>query len=88
MYANAGTGGTAYDVTSVIDGVSGYPAKNRGIHFNGATNNGYIDIPNYMLDHFFSIHAWALVKTAPTAGNFGTLLSIDRNDFSSATSSK
>ncbi|MEE4246955.1 MAG: hypothetical protein V2I33_16200 [Kangiellaceae bacterium] len=65
-YINGGSEGSTYDIISVMDGTSGYPAKNRGIHFKGVpetgtgSEDGYILMPNFMLDHYFSIHTWIL----------------------------
>lgn len=85
-YTNAGTA-TGFDLTSNIDGTSGYPSIHRGIHFDSA-KDGYLALPSLMLNHTFSVHSWILVKALPAAGKTQTLFSIDRNDFSTTTSAK
>jgi hypothetical protein len=68
--------GGSITVTATNDAASAYPAKNRGIHFDGSAN-GFIEIPGVQLYHTFSIHSWVLLK----ARKSHTLLSKDRNDF-------
>jgi hypothetical protein len=86
-YVNAGTTGATHNLTATISGTSAYPAKNRGIHFDG-TADGFVEVPNYMLGHTFGIHSWMMFKATPAAGKVAALLTIDRNDFSSATSNQ
>jgi hypothetical protein len=40
---------------------SGYPAKNRGLWFNG-TGSAYVLINGFVLNHSFTIHTWILLK--------------------------
>ena len=46
------TGAIAATVSLTSDSGSGYPAKYRGIYFNGS-NAGRIELPSYMLYHSF-----------------------------------
>ena len=60
-FTNAGVLTTAFDVSVTFAAPSGSPAKNRGLYFDG-TNDGFIPLAPFTLNHTFSIHAWALVK--------------------------
>lgn len=87
VYTNAGTANTGFTLTSTIDGLSGYPAIHRGIHFDNS-KDAYLEVPSFVLNHTFSVHSWILVKTLPAAGKVYTLFSVDRNVFTSATSAQ
>lgn len=56
---------------------SGYPAKNRGLSFDGS-GDAYVVFPKFIIHHTFSIHFWALPKTTAAAGKLNTILSKDR----------
>ena len=51
---------------------AGYPAKYRGIYFDG-TNDGRVELPSFTLYHSFHLQAWIM----NTDG--GTIFSRDRN---------
>ena len=57
--SNSGSLGASFDVTATVSSTSAYPAKNRGLHFDG-TNAGVIVMPPLLLSHTFSIHSWIL----------------------------
>ena len=78
-FANSGSGGTL-SATSTIVNASGNPAKNRGVYFEG-TDDGYLSIPAFTLNHTMSLHAWILLKTI---GTRKTIFSKDRDDFDPA----
>ena len=83
-FTNSGSSsGTLASLTTTIDSGSGagHPAKYRGLYFDGA-NNGYIELPDFRLNHSFSVHSWVLVKVL---GDL-TVYSRDRDDFSNGTS--
>ena len=61
QFANQGSAGAAFDAVTVLDGVSGQPAKDRGLYFD-SVGNGYVPIDNLYLSHTFSIHSWILTE--------------------------
>ena len=55
---------------------SGFPAKYRGLYFDGAAR-GFIPLPSFTLYHTCSFHFWTKIHAG------GSIFSKDRNAFGS-----
>ena len=71
-------------VTGTTSPPSGFPAKNRGIMFDG-TNHAVFALPTFVLYHTFAFHSWLYPFTN---GSNRYVFSKDRNDFTNADTSK
>jgi hypothetical protein len=75
-FANKSVIGITKAATTTLDGVSGHPARSRGVYFNG-TNKGFIKIDGgVQKSHTFAIHAWVMPKDLT---NEIVIFSTDRN---------
>ena len=60
-----------YDPDSTTTQPSLYPAKNRGVYFNGDDSNpGYVNISNVHFAPDFSLHLWVMRKSLGQTGIF------------------
>ena len=60
-----------------MSGTAGYPARERGVHYNGTTD-GFIAVPTLIKAPTFSITVWLMPKSLT---NERTIFSTDRNVF-------
>jgi hypothetical protein len=77
-YPNTGSAGTSgWELTGTLSGTAGYPARERGVHYNGS-GNGFIAVPTLIKAPTFSIHVWIMPKSLSEER---TIFSTDRDVF-------
>jgi hypothetical protein len=73
-FVNDGSAGAPLDLAPE-NVLTAYPAKDRGLYFDGSSDGG-VRISGLVLSHTFAVHTWVLLKTV---GVPVTIFSKDKN---------